>query len=450
MSSHFPKLRRGEPAYALLKIADIGALLRAQSGEVCISIPAGPESQTVYPLHSPGFRGWLQQRFFAEFGTAAPRDAIQSAIQTLEARILHNVTRAVPVGQRLLSHDGKVILDLADETQACVEISASGWQFGDRLLHCFERSPSVAALPAPPSPNPGGAAALETLRTLLNLPPGVSWNRALLWMHCALRAQGPFPILVLRGPSGSAKTTAAELLRTVLDPTLGSLHAFPGSPSQLAKLAAQQRVLAFDDVPRIPPQLANSLAKLADEKAPILLVISANSTAELPENIARRSLVVTLQTPQTLRTLRSIRKDFEHIHAPALGALCTATSAALSRIDAIPETNLVRLADATLWARAGRDSLRLSEADIAEAITSLPPNLDARALRAATRSTPNLALDPAVEPETQPIGDQTKLPREQIKPIHEQTKLPREQTLLSRDGNGAVPPLTRTSTRIAL
>jgi hypothetical protein len=114
----------------------------------------------------------------------------------------------------------------------------------------------------------------------------------------------------------------------------------------MQKAAGQQRILAFDDVHRIPQALTSSLAKVADETAPVILALSADCKTELPENLARRSLIVDLAEPEQIRTLFSLRRAFEALQPQVLGALCTAASHALAGFEQFAEANYPRLAEA--------------------------------------------------------------------------------------------------------
>jgi energy-coupling factor transporter ATP-binding protein EcfA2 len=98
-----------------------------------------------------------------------------------------------------------------------------------------------------------------------------------------MRPEGPYPILILRGASGTGKSTAARMLRSLLDPARTPLQTLPNTANQMQKVAEQQRILAFDDVHRIPTALTSSLAKVADETTPVILALSADCQAELPE-----------------------------------------------------------------------------------------------------------------------------------------------------------------------
>src|SRR5205085_9157133 len=118
-------------------------------------------------------------------------------------------------------------------------------------------------LPAPESPS-DDSNPLDQLRSTLNLgaPNSTSWLRCLTWILAALRPTGPYPILVLRGPAASAKTYAARILRTLIDPSAAPITPTPRSGAQLLHLARQSCVLVFDHVSRMTPTISDALCRL--------------------------------------------------------------------------------------------------------------------------------------------------------------------------------------------
>ena len=62
---------------------------------------------------------------------------------------------------------------------------------------------------------------------------------------------GGYPILVLNGEAGSAKSTAARVIRMITDPGHPPLRARSKSEHDLFIAASSGRVLAFDNFSRV-------------------------------------------------------------------------------------------------------------------------------------------------------------------------------------------------------
>jgi hypothetical protein len=311
----------------------------------------------------------MAHRFHNETGAPPTAHALRTALQTLQAQAQFGQTGEAPAGPRLLHGNRTIVLDLADSESRCVEISKQGWEPQDAATHAFQRSADTGRLPGPAASSDH---TLESLRSLLNIPAGAPWTRTLVWLTAAMRPEGPYPILILRGASGAGKSTTARTLRSLLDPARTPLQSLPNTPNQLGQAASRQRIFACDDVPRIPPALVSSLAKIADETAPLILVLSADFKGELPEQIDRRALIVDLAELPQLRTLFSLRQAFEALQPQVLGALCSAASQALAGFEQYAELTYTRLADATAWTLAAATALALTETEIREAIADIP------------------------------------------------------------------------------
>ena len=50
---------------------------------------------------------------------------------------------------------------------------------------------------------------------------------AVAWLLAAFRDKGPYPVLVLTGEQGSAKSTCARMLRALVDPSEAPLRSVP-------------------------------------------------------------------------------------------------------------------------------------------------------------------------------------------------------------------------------
>src|SRR5215475_2103789 len=122
-------------------------LFHAPDGTGYATIPVDDHLET-WPIRSKGFKRWLARAFFAETSSAPNSDAIQSALNVIEARA-HFDGRQQPVHVRVGACDGRLYLDLADARWRAVEISSSGWQIVERPPIAFRRAAGMQVLPDP-------------------------------------------------------------------------------------------------------------------------------------------------------------------------------------------------------------------------------------------------------------------------------------------------------------
>src|SRR5690606_4958278 len=79
----------------------------------------------------------------------------------------------------------------------------------------------------------------------------------------AMRPTGPYPILIVTGEQGSAKSTFTALLRRILDPNCAPTRALPRDERDFFIAANNSHILAFDNVSRLPPLLSDTMCRLA-------------------------------------------------------------------------------------------------------------------------------------------------------------------------------------------
>src|SRR5262245_10884710 len=154
-----------------------------------------------WPLKSKTFRDWLAARVYEADGTIPNTQAVDDAVGMLAGKArFRGQEREAPV--RVAQHGDKIYLDLGYARWRAVEIDAGGWRIVDRPPIYFRRPNGMLALP---EPERGGS--VSELRELLNVGDERNWRMIVAWLLCVLRPSGPYPLLVLCGEQGSAKST---------------------------------------------------------------------------------------------------------------------------------------------------------------------------------------------------------------------------------------------------
>src|SRR5262249_34937630 len=134
----------------------------APDGTGFATIPINDHIET-WPIRSRGFKRWLARQYFAETASAPNSDAIQAALNVIEAKA-HFEGRERPVFVRVGSFDGRLYLAPADVGGRAVEIDAHGWRIVGRPPIAFRRPAGMLPLPEPVR---GGS--IEDLRPFLNV-----------------------------------------------------------------------------------------------------------------------------------------------------------------------------------------------------------------------------------------------------------------------------------------
>jgi len=159
---------------------------------------------------------------------------------------------------RVASCDGAIYVDLANSSWEAVRITADGWEIVPHTPVIFWRPPGMQALPRPER---GGA--ITELRQFLNLENEDQWILYVGWLLGALQPKGPFPLLILQGVHGSAKSTNTRVLRSLLDPNEAAIRSEPGTTRDLMISAKNSRCLAFDNLSFLSSSLCDALCRLS-------------------------------------------------------------------------------------------------------------------------------------------------------------------------------------------
>ncbi len=351
-----------------------------------------------YRIKSQSFRYWLQHEFWrrekermedaaveatgALSGGAGALDlpevvreqAMGDAISQLEALALFEGPER-DVHLRVAGHDGAVYVDLGDEAWRAVRVDASGWKIVDEPPVKFVRPAGMAPLP---EPTRGGSA--DGLRGLLNIPHDRNgdrnWRLIMSWLAYAFTPGGKYPLLVIIGPQGAAKSTAERILRGILDTNAVPLRTTPRDEHNLYIDAESNWCIAFDNLSGIPLWLSDALCRLSTGGGFSTRTLFSDRDQELFEatrpvmmngisDIANRSdlldraVIVNLPAiPEEERKLeRAIYAELESIAPGVLGFVLDAVAEGLAGVGDVSLERLPRMADFSVWGVATEEAL---------------------------------------------------------------------------------------------
>jgi hypothetical protein len=353
----------------LIELARSAELFRASDGTAFADLDINGHRET-WPIRAKGFRRWLSHRFFQATQGAPSSEALQSALNVIEAKAQFEAPeRAVHI--RVGGLDGRLYLDLGDKTWRAVEISVTGWQVVDNPPVRFRR---VAGMQPLPVPVPRGS--VETLRSFINVQSDNDFVLVVAWALAVLRDCGPYPVIALSGEQGSAKSTFSAILRALLDPYTAPLRALPREDRDLFIAASNSHVLAFDNVSGLRSWISDTLCRLAtgggfavrqlytdqDEvlfEATRPVILNGIEDIVTRPDLADRTVFLTLEPipEERRRSEAELWAAFEAERPRILGALLDAVVEGLRRLPETRLPQLPRMADFALWATACETAL---------------------------------------------------------------------------------------------
>ena len=248
--------RQPKQTDTLIELASRAELFHTADGTGYADLDVTGHRET-WPIRQKGFRLWLTRAFFDATGGAPNSEALQAACNVVEARARFGADKR-DVFVRVASLDDRLYLDLADAAWRAVEIASADWRIVDRPPVRFRRAAAMQPLP---TPDPGGSIAL--LRPYLNVQTEADFVLVVSWMLAVLRPHGPYPVLVLSGEQGSAKSTFSKILRALLDPNVAPLRALPREDRDLFIAATNSHLLTFDNISGLSSWISDTLCRLA-------------------------------------------------------------------------------------------------------------------------------------------------------------------------------------------
>ena len=104
---------------------------------------------------------------------------------------------------------------------------------------------------------------VEELRRFVNVKSKDDFVIVVAFLVAALRNRGPYPVLVLTGEQGAAKSTLARIVRALIDPNTAPLRALPRDERDLFIAANNGYALVFDNVSALTHWMSDAFAKVA-------------------------------------------------------------------------------------------------------------------------------------------------------------------------------------------
>jgi hypothetical protein len=363
-----PELSHRNKTKVLDQILASCHLFHSPEGQGYASVPINSHRET-WSLDSKGFKDWLAGRHFRDSNLILKSQASKDFIEALQGLARHQGDR-LPVFIRLAEKDDHIYLDLGDEKWGVVDITAEGWEITSNPPVKFKRPGSLDTLPRPEK---GGS--IHDLGKFLNVQDDDLILVIGFLLFC-LSPNGPYPILIIQGEQGSAKSTFGRVIRSLIDPSSAMLRSAPKNEHDLMIAAKNGWLLSFDNLSSIKPNMSDSLCRLAtgggfstrtlytNEEETIFQAtrpICLNGITEFAtrDDLLDRALVIKLPSirPSKRKEEKVFRAEFEEARPKILGALLDAVSAVLKNLPDVKLADSPRMADFARFVTAAEPAL---------------------------------------------------------------------------------------------
>jgi hypothetical protein len=382
----------GTQANTLIGLAGPCELFHTPSRDPYITLPVKGHGEN-YPLHSAEVTAWFTKALYMNSRRTPTAQALASALGVLHARAVFDGSEH-QVHVRVAEHRGDIVIDLGDPDWRAVRVSQSGFVVLTDSPVKFRRPKGLLALP---DPERGGS--IEDLRPFMNVQNERQWKLVVAFLLGALRPFGPYPVLEINGDQGSAKSTMAKVIRTMVDPNVATARSL-GNERDLVLAANNSWLMVFDNLSRIAKPLSDALCRLStggafatrmlytndqemlfDAQRPMVLNGIGNVIIE--SDLLDRTLVLELPTIPAAKRQdeQQFWEKFAAVQPKVFGALLDAVSASMRNIGSITErSDWPRMADFAKWVTAAEPQLGWAPGSFMEAYNANRAETNARVL----------------------------------------------------------------------
>ncbi|MBI5486506.1 MAG: hypothetical protein HY905_04160 [Deltaproteobacteria bacterium] len=326
---------------------------------VAVPTPAGIET---LPLRSQRLRHHLVALGHDLYERAPRPSDVRRVLELLGAIAVRSLT--VELHNRFAFVNDAVWIDLADGSGRAISIDDSGWRLVEQPPVSFRHHGHQRPLPLPAADG-----SLSLLTDLLNLRSDDDRLLVVAWLTWATFAGVVHPILLLVGPPGSTKTTAAMLLRRAVDPSILDAIEAPRQRAELAQVLDQNAIVPLDNISRLDQRETDLLCKAVsggvfpkrklttDDDSVFLRLKRAVIMTAIPiptkaPDFLDRCLRIEVRPPRSRRLEREIWATFERSAPAILGAVLDLVSAAMRELPHVAIPDEFRLVDFAQWGEA--------------------------------------------------------------------------------------------------
>ncbi|HZR53642.1 MAG TPA: hypothetical protein VFB06_29560 [Streptosporangiaceae bacterium] len=290
-------------------------------------------------------------------GRVPSASALADALTVLDGRAADKDPE--PVYLRLAHQEDRIIVDLGASDGRCVVVGPDSWTREPRSPVLFRRTNLTSPIPDPVRDGDG----LDKLRELMNTEEK-EFRLIVAWLVSALIPEIPHPIMALHGEQGSAKSSTAQMLVDLIDPSPAPLRSVPRDMKQWAVTASASWAVALDNVSTIPGWLSDTLCKAvtgdgyvdrvlySDDDVTVLafrraIIMTSIDPGSLAGDLAERLLIAELQPilDTKRRPEAEVRAAFTESRPAILASLLDLLARVLVVLPGVDLKQMPRMAD---------------------------------------------------------------------------------------------------------
>lgn len=280
------------------------------------------------------------------------------------------------VGER----DDASTIDLCDGKGTSIIVDKNGWRIVQNESLNFYRPRHLHPLPHPQT---GGS--ITPFKDLLNLKSLDDFWLVIAFIQAALLRLPQYPVLIIQGLQGSAKSTVSRMIKALTDPSKPILRNLPKTEQELFIAARCNHLLALDNLSGINTALSDAICRIStgggfatrklyttseEDTIDVVRPIILNGIDDLPArpDLLDRAIVLTVPViPSDKRRSDSeIQTTFNRELPGIFGAILDSLVSIKQKVPYIRLSKLPRMAEFAKVAVAGLGHFGLPQETVLE------------------------------------------------------------------------------------
>jgi len=349
--------------------------------EIYVSLPIQSHTETLL-CESKAFRRWVAREHWNIYQSAPSAEAIKSALSVLSSEASFG-DKNNKLSIRVAKKENIVWYDLSNAQWQSVRISPFDWEVTDGPPKTFKRLRHQKSQVLPTKEEN-----LKKILDFVNISDEKSKLLLLVYIVSCFIPGFPHPALFVHGTQGTAKSSLAKILKTVIDPSATETSEMPKSLPELLQLLSHHWFINFDNLSRLSQERSDILCKaitgtgfskrsLYSDDEDFIYVLKSCITlngislpATSPDLLERGIILELERIPDEKRkTEEEIQKNLEKALPEILGGIFSTVSKALSLRNTVHLEKKPRMADFVEWGCAIARAIGYTQKEFLNAYT---------------------------------------------------------------------------------
>ena len=328
-----------------------------QFNECFISIRLKDHTE-IWPIDSHKLKDWLLYEYFQSFDEIASKSALNDALGVIQGKAKFQSPSIITHNRCAKSGDNYYV-DLAVQNSQAIEISLEEWKIVKKSNVCFIKSSGIRPLPIPKRNGK-----LEDIKKFINVPDNDDFLLVIAFLLESLRPETSYPILLIDGEQGCAKSTTQKYIKSIIDPSSMSLRVAPKSIQDIFVAAKNDHIISYNNLSDLTREEQDAFCCIStggtyskrklfsdmDEcsteiKKPVILN-GIGAIASAPD-FYERCILLNLPriNSKSRKSELQLDKEFREAHPMLLGAIIDLFTKAISIVPQIKLTDSPRMMD---------------------------------------------------------------------------------------------------------